>query len=141
MLPGMRILRITVCLWGVLLLAGCIRPHYVERSPEFRGRVLDDATSTPVAHAKVALRDRPSLSTKTDRTSEFRLPANRSLQLTLFGPCTADLRELEPYGWDLVVSRRGYVTTTVDVLKHRNLDDSSNAYVAVEDIRLKPSTP
>ena len=128
----MRVLRLTFSLCGILLLAGCIRPHYAQRSPEFRGRVLDDATSKPVVHAKVALRDRPSVSANTDRTGEFKVPAKRFLQWTLYGPCAADLREVDSYGWDLVVSHRGYETTTVDVLKHRNLDDASNTYVAVE---------
>jgi hypothetical protein len=138
----MRIIpRLTVSLCGILLLAGCIRPHYAQRSPEFRGRVLDGATSKPVVHAKVALRDRPSLSAKTGRTGEFRVPAKRFVQWTLYGPCATDLREPEHYGWDLVVSHRGYETTTVEVFKHRNLDDSGDAYFAVEDIYLKPSTP
>jgi hypothetical protein len=49
------------------------------------------------------------------------------------------MREVEPYGWDLIISHRDYDTVTVDVLKHRNLEDSSRAYVAVEDLFLKPS--
>jgi hypothetical protein len=41
----------------------------------------------------------------------------------------------------LVVSHRGYESRVIDVLKHRNLDDASNSYVAVDDIYLKANTP
>jgi hypothetical protein len=130
---------ITMC--AALALTGCVLPHTVQRSPEFRGCVLDDGTKQPLAHARVALREHSSISTETDGRGSFRLSTKRSVQVTLAGPCPADLLHAEPYPWELVVSHRGYESRVIDVLKHRNLDDASNSYVAVDDIYLKANTP
>jgi hypothetical protein len=135
----MRIFWNLIACCATAFLLGCVVPHSAERSPEFRGRILDETTRQPVARAKVALQDRASVSTKTAKDGTFRLPAKHFLQWTFHGHGKVDMREVEPYGWDLIISHRDYDTVTVDVLKHRNLEDSSRAYVAVEDLFLKPS--
>ena len=135
----MRIFWILIAFCATALLPGCVVPHSAERSPEFRGRVLDEATRQPVARAKVALRDCAAVSTKTAKNGTFRLPAKHFLQFTFHGHGAVDMRDVEPYGWDLIISHPGYDTATIDVFKHRNLEDSSRAYVALDDICLKPS--
>jgi hypothetical protein len=135
---GMRAFRFLIATCVAVGLSGCLSPHTVQRSPEFRGRVLDQATQEPIAHVRVAIREHQSVHTTTDARGNYRLPSKRTFQLTVAGPSSTDFFSSDIYPWDLLISRRGYQSRTIDVLKHRNLDDASNAYVAVDDIYLDP---
>ncbi len=77
-----RAIRHTPLFLGAVLLTGClIAPHTSERSPEFRGTVLDARTRSPVEGAKVALLEDPGISCTSDASGCFQLEATRNFHL------------------------------------------------------------
>jgi hypothetical protein len=59
----------------LLLLIGCVYPHFSDRSEEVRGRVLDAETRLPVKGARIYFCDPPHHSTRTDANGYFRMKA------------------------------------------------------------------
>ena len=72
-------MRVAPFILVLCLLAGCLPvPHTSQRSPEFRGTVVDARTKKPVQGAKIVLSEDPRISCTSDATGAFRLKATRN---------------------------------------------------------------
>lgn len=138
-----RCLYIAICASSCLSLAGCVWPvpRTSQRSPEFRGQVIDAQTMQPIAHAEVSLHESPSNSTTTDSNGRFHLTATHNVYFKTIGPCSSEVPSTKTYSWVLDVAHPGFQEQTVDVLKHRDLEDTSSSYCGVDDILLMPKKP
>jgi hypothetical protein len=138
-----RHLCVFICVSACLSLTGCVWPipHTSQRSPEFRGRVLDAQTMQPIARARISLHERSSVSTTTASSGRFRLVASRNVYFNTLGPCPSEVPSTKTYVWLLDVAHPKYQEQTVDVLKHRDLEGTNNNYCAVDDILLIAKKP
>ena len=136
-----RFLCISICTAVCLSLPGCVWPvpRTSQSSPEFRGRVVDAQTLQSITHAKVCLEERPTASTTTDSSGRFRLVATHNVYFNTPGPCSSEVPSTRTYAWVLDVAHPQYQQQTVDVLKHRNLEDTNSSYCGVDDILLVPN--
>jgi hypothetical protein len=98
------------------LFTGCLPiPHTSQRSPEFRGTVLDARTRGPVQGAKIVLSEDPTISCTSAKDGSFRLKATRNFHLLyIWNPAYESMPEWpkgKEYGKVTVtISHPNYVT-------------------------------
>jgi hypothetical protein len=95
-----RVMRGLVFLVVLVFFSGCLPiPHTSQRSPEFRGTVLDARTQTPVQGAKIFLSEDPAISCTSDGSGSFRLRATRNFHLLyLWNPAHETMPDDWPKG-------------------------------------------
>ena len=121
-------------------LSGCIWPvpHTSQRSPEVSGRVLDATTQAPIAKAKVALHDCPSVTTATDNSGSFVLRATHNFHYaSRMGMCWTDLPEGKQYGPSIEVSHPRYVAAQIDSWRYQKSDSTNYSIFRLKDVLLE----
>jgi hypothetical protein len=125
-----------LCIW----FSGCISgPHKDERSPEVRGRVVDAQTHHPIADARIALQEHPSIATRSDSSGSYRLHATHNVHLVSFlGICASDFPTGKYYGDGLRVSHPLYETQDIRGRQYCDPLWTNSTVLRLRDISLIP---
>ncbi len=133
-----------ICFLSLPLLNGCIvYPHYDERSPAVRGRVVDADTLKPIAGARVAFSTKHSLAAKTDADGRFTIKSTRQWEpLMGVGICGPEYKIGNYYYPEyLDVSSRGHeplhLRATDNLVPSQSQRDPLKREIYLRDILLR----